>query len=114
MQLESGILGSILGSIRPHSEDLTHSLAFMEVERIILPMKQEVAMTLEETSNPCVETGVQKFVDHSNVLSSITEHSITNNFQVAMDAKGGYSTTLFSEEAVEIVKNHDISKPLYL
>ena len=58
----SGILGSILGNIRQHSEDLTHSLAFMEVERIILPIKQEVAMTSEETNNPCVEMGAQRFV----------------------------------------------------
>ena len=34
--------------------------------------------------------------------------------KVDWDAQGNYSTTLFSDEAVKIVQNHDTSKPLYL
>ncbi|XP_062508548.1 arylsulfatase B-like isoform X2 [Corticium candelabrum] len=34
--------------------------------------------------------------------------------EVDWDAQGNYSTTLFSDEAVKIVQNHDTSKPLYL
>lgn len=34
--------------------------------------------------------------------------------QVAWEAKGKYSTTLFAEEAVQVIKAHDTSKPLFL
>ena len=33
---------------------------------------------------------------------------------MASDAKGKYSTTIFSEEAVKVVQEHDTSKPLFL
>ena len=33
---------------------------------------------------------------------------------MASDAEGGYSTTLFTSEAVKVVEEHDTTKPLFL
>ena len=60
-------------------------------------------------------TGVIDYFDHSNsAQNSSTGLDFRKNLEIDRESTGKYATELFTHEAVQLIKNHNKSKPLYL
>ncbi|XP_022918191.1 arylsulfatase B-like [Onthophagus taurus] len=60
--------------------------------------------------------GFHDYYEHTirATYSNETGYDMRRNMSVDWDAKGKYSTTLFTEEAVKIIKEHDTTDPLFM
>ncbi|CAH1099210.1 unnamed protein product [Psylliodes chrysocephalus] len=60
--------------------------------------------------------GFHDYYTHMNKASWSTEigYDFRRNLDVDYDAKGKYSTTLFTNEAVKLIKEHDTTNPMFL
>ncbi|XP_028129869.1 arylsulfatase B-like [Diabrotica virgifera virgifera] len=60
--------------------------------------------------------GLQDYYTHMTHASFSNEigYDMRRNLEVDYDAKGKYSTTLFTNEAVNLIKNHDTKNPMFL
>ncbi|XP_066257386.1 arylsulfatase J [Euwallacea similis] len=59
-------------------------------------------------------TGHQDYFDHTAVENPGWGLDMRRNMSVAYDLHGKYSTDIFTEESVKLIKNHNTNKPLFL
>lgn len=59
-------------------------------------------------------TGHQDYFDHTAVEKPGWGLDMRRNFDIAYDLHGKYATEIFTEEAVQIIRNHEKTKPLFL
>lgn len=59
-------------------------------------------------------TGHQDYYDHTAVENPGWGFDMRRNMDLAYDLHGQYSTDVFTNEAVKIIQNHNITKPLFL
>lgn len=51
---------------------------------------------------------------HMLQYSNMTGYDMRRNMEVDWEARGKYSTTLFTNEAVKLIKEHDTNKPMFM
>jgi arylsulfatase B len=57
------------------------------------------------------------YYDHSLIMldkNYSRGHDFRRNLEMAMDVKGKYATEIFTNEAVNLIHNHDVDEPLFL
>lgn len=57
------------------------------------------------------------YYDHSLVMldrNYSRGYDMRRNLEIASDAKGKYATELFTTEAVNLIRDHDVNKPLFM
>lgn len=59
-------------------------------------------------------TGHQDYFDHTAMEHGTWGLDMRRGLNVARDLHGKYTTDIITEEAVEIIRSHDITKPLHL
>ncbi|KAJ3658164.1 hypothetical protein Zmor_009922 [Zophobas morio] len=59
-------------------------------------------------------TGHQDYFDHTAVENPGWGFDMRRNLDLAYDLHGQYSTDVFTEESVKIIKDHNVSTPLFL
>lgn len=60
--------------------------------------------------------GLQDYYNHmvKATYSNMTGYDMRRNMEVDWEARGKYSTTLFTNEAVKLIKEHDTNKPMFM
>ncbi|XP_046566768.1 arylsulfatase B-like [Haliotis rubra] len=59
-------------------------------------------------------TGAEEYYNHTRGYDKFSGYDLRFNTSVYTEAKGKYSTHVFAERAVDIIKSHDKNTPLYL
>lgn len=57
------------------------------------------------------------YYDHTLVMldrNYSRGYDMRRNLEIASDAKGKYATDLFTTEAVNLIRDHDVNKPLFM
>ncbi|GIY27607.1 arylsulfatase B [Caerostris darwini] len=59
-------------------------------------------------------SGKEDYFDHTQQMGQMWGLDIHDNMKSVTDALGNYSTFLFADKAMDVIQNHNTSKPLFL